>query len=506
MSTRVLLIGIDSADGDLLRRWSGDGTLPTIGRLRQQGITLSLEALHGFGDDALWPSFSTGTSPARHGRYYFKQLQPGSYRSEYFGNELFRQLPFWIPLSHAGRRLAIIDVPKSPFVEGLNGVEIADWLVHGRDVPQARSWPSKFADEVVSRFGPPPPSVCGMLSAGLDRRGFHDLIGWLRKSVGQKNDLSESLLSRGSWDAFFTVFKESHCVSHMCWHLHDHCHPLYDQLDAESIGDPVQAIYRELDSAIGSLLRCCGPDTTVIVFSLIGMGANITGNPLLGEILRRLEPSHTGHTVNTFSALRSVWRFLPPRIRKSLHQPRKMALSHETAQAYRARKFLMLDHNEAAGAIRLNVAGREPNGRIAWGEEYDATCRALTQALMEIRDGNSGLPLVESVLPVRTIYPGELADRLPDLLVVWTRQRPIASAVSPRIGEVRLPYPKLRPGNHLPGGLLIARGPGIRPGAEHEAAAVTAIAPTIAALLGDRLPNCDGQPIEGLCAGVTERN
>ena len=506
MSTKVLLIGIDGANAGLLKRWSRDGVLPTVGRLRRRGITIDLQGPPGFGDDAIWPSFSTGTSPARHGRYFFTQLLPGSYRSDQFRNKRFAEQPFWIPLSRAGRRLAVIDVPKSPFVEGLDGVQIADWLVHGRDFQRVRSWPRELADEVVTRFGAPPPSVCGMLSPNLSRQGYLDMMGWLRQSVAQKKELSLSLLGEGNWDAFVTVFKESHCVGHMCWHLHDRGHPQYSRREAESIGDPVRAIYIEIDSAIDSLLQRCDPDTTVIVFSLIGMGANITGQPLLDEILRRLEANRMESRSTVFAAFRSTWRILPDRVRASLRPLFGRSLSSLTELEFRSRPFFPIAHNESAGAIRLNVAGREPNGRIRRGEEYDTVCRTLAQDLAEIRDADTDLPLVEKVLPIQQIYRGPEVDNLPDLLVVWNRQRPIASATSPKIGEIRLPYPDMRSGNHLPDGMLIASGPGIEQGTQVAAASVTDIAATVAALLGEHLPDCDGTPIEGLCVGAIGSN
>lgn len=500
MPTKVLLIGIDSANADLLKRWSTDGVLPALGRLRQRGTTIDLRSPPGFGDDVVWPTFSTGASPAQHGRYYFSQLRPGSYRSDHFRNEQFAKEPFWIPLSRAGRLLAIIDVPKSPFVEGLNGVQIADWLVHGQDSQHVRSWPPELAADVVKNFGAPPPSVCGMLSPDLNRQGYLDLVGRLRQSVTQKKALSLSLLDDDNWDAFVTVFKESHCVSHMCWHLHDQNHPQYRRDEAEANGDPVRAVYGEIDSAIEDLLQQCGPDTIVIVFSLIGMGANVTGEPLMDEILRRLEASWTDSRSTVFETSRSTWRVLPDALRAPLRPLLRQSFSSLTALDRRSRPFFHLDHNECAGAIRLNVMGREPNGKIRRGEEYDEVCTALAQDLTEIRDADTGLPLVEQVVSVQQVYSGPEVDSLPDLLVVWNRLQPIASATSPKIGEVRLPYPDMRPGNHIPDGVLFASGPGIAPGTRAEAASLADIAPTVAALLGERLPECDGRPIEALCA------
>jgi hypothetical protein len=76
---RVLLIGLDAADKDLLTtRWTAASCracaicaarAPGGGRLAA-----------GFGSGAIWPSFSTGVSPAKHGRYFYRQVGPGATR------------------------------------------------------------------------------------------------------------------------------------------------------------------------------------------------------------------------------------------------------------------------------------------------------------------------------------------------------------------------------------------------------------------------------------------
>lgn len=114
----------------------------------------------------------------------------------------------------------------------------------------------------------------------------------------------------------------------------------------------------------------------------------------------------------------------------------------------------------------------------------------------------TGLPLVREVARVRDIYEGPELDSLPDLFVFWNGVQPIAAARSPSIGLVRLPYPTYRPGNHRPDGVLYAAGPGIAPGSRAPAAAVTDLAPSLAALLGESLPFSEGAAIPALCGGL----
>ena len=79
MPTRVILIALDAADADLIKGWAASGYLPTFKRLGETALRGTVENPFGLYVGALWPSFATGVSPTRHGRYCFTQLVPGTY-------------------------------------------------------------------------------------------------------------------------------------------------------------------------------------------------------------------------------------------------------------------------------------------------------------------------------------------------------------------------------------------------------------------------------------------
>ncbi|MGH3054632.1 MAG: hypothetical protein ACRDL7_06595, partial [Gaiellaceae bacterium] len=109
-----------------------------------------LDDAAGLGDDAVWSSFATALSPGRHGRYFHRQLRPGSYSVSDF-REARGEL-FWEVVSRAGRKVAILDVPKCRLSQPLNGLQVSDWRVHGRDHVTA-SYPPEVAPDLLRRFG-----------------------------------------------------------------------------------------------------------------------------------------------------------------------------------------------------------------------------------------------------------------------------------------------------------------------------------------------------------------
>ncbi len=157
-------------------------------------------------------------------------------------------------------------------------------------------------------------------------------------------------------------------------------------------------------------------------------------------------------------------------------------------------------NNDVYGSIRVNLVGREPQGRIHPGAEYEAFCESLTRDLLAFVNLDTGRPLVKRVLRTSDLYSGEHVQDLPDLLVEWDRDDPISRIHSPKTGVIEEVFPGRRTGDHKPEGLLFARGPGIAPRRLDRPIEVTQLAPTIAALLGVRLPKTDAEPVVELTA------
>src|SRR5262249_41836210 len=144
--------------------------------------------------------------------------------------------------------------------------------------------------------------------------------------------------------------------------------------------------------------------------------------------------------------------------------------------------------NSIASAIRVNLVGREPNGRIA-ADAYEDYCRFLADAFGSLVDAATGRRVVQDVVRVADRYPGPRAAAFADLLVVWDAWAPITAVASDAVGVVENGPPSDPPGNHRPGGWFVAAGPDITPGEAPRPAAIVDVAPTVATLFGLELPH-----------------
>jgi len=154
-----------------------------------------------------------------------------------------------------------------------------------------------------------------------------------------------------------------------------------------------------------------------------------------------------------------------------------------------------MDH---AGYIRVNLRGREPEGIVAPGEEYDALCAELARGFLSFRDLETGAPIARCVYRQHELAPADASarDRLPDLVVEWGEVSPIRSRGigSERHGELRWSpegrLPSGRAGNHRNQGWFVAAGEGIGRG-RLEGHTILDLVPTVCAWLdadlGDRL-------------------
>lgn len=507
-SAKIVFIGIDAADKDLIQGWAQAGDLPTFQSLLGRsawGLTHNPVGLYV---GAIWPSFATSLSPARHGCYCYSQLHAGAYQTQQYSVFDLHGQMFWETLSQADRRVAVIDVPRTPPTQPLNGIQIVDWGTHDPDLPdKLYTWPEALAAEIEATYGRDPIGYCNAINrtaAGI-QHFRDDLITRAHK----KQELSVDILQRDQWDLFMTVFAESHCVGHQCWHLHDASHPKHDPQLAQTVGDPIKDVYMAIDRELGLLLAQIGPETTVIVLASHGMGAHYDGTFLLDDILCRLEGIEAPAMRQQMAKLlnsrwdqapllkgpmqflkRYVWQPLRNRLWKS-DKPLRVAMAEP---AISRRKCFTLPNNDVYGAIRINLVGREPQGKVQPGAEYDDFCATLTHDLLDLVNVETGQPLVRRVVHTAEQFQGEYLDELPDLMVEWNRDAPIRKVSSPKIGILEKTFPGVRTGDHKPEGLFFAFGPHIQPG-HVDPVSVMDFAPTIAAMLDVPLPGVDGQPI-----------
>ena len=158
---KLVIIGFDGMDPDLVREWMDQGRLPTFKRLADQGGLYPLDTTHSPESPTAWASFATGVNAGKHNIYdflvrdtdtYFPDL--GMVRREP-PTFLFNYIPtsrpkvhstrggtsFWVTAGEAGVRSSILTVPVTFPPEDVRNGE----LLSGLPLPDIRGTMGTFS-------------------------------------------------------------------------------------------------------------------------------------------------------------------------------------------------------------------------------------------------------------------------------------------------------------------------------------------------------------------------
>jgi predicted AlkP superfamily phosphohydrolase/phosphomutase len=163
-----------------------------------------------------------------------------------------------------------------------------------------------------------------------------------------------------------------------------------------------------------------------------------------------------------------------------------------------------------APSLWLNVRGRDPEGQVAPGAEYDAVVQALTAQLLAWRHPETDQPIVARVHRRDAIYDGPMVEAAPDLVLELALGGGYSFPCLPSTpAEARSVRRLARRehvagkgggmnGSHRPEGLFVLSGPRVAPTSATEAAIVD-VAPSVLHLAGLAVPSwMDGRLLPGI--------
>jgi predicted AlkP superfamily phosphohydrolase/phosphomutase len=489
--SRTLVIGLELGDGPLLLEGARSGRLPRLRALLDRGLAGELattaEELHV----SAWPSLYTGTGPGEHGVYFTFQPSPGVQGHQRFHEGLYGRPTVWSLLAQAGRSCSVLDAPYTHPEPGFGGRQVIDWGCWAQYL-RTQSVPADLIGELRRAVGDYPLGLEAH-DIGLSPRDPAEMEGRILRALPAKAKAAVWLMRQKPWDLFFMVFGETHPAAHYCW---SPCDPAQTRL---------MRIYEALDRAIGEVVDAAGQDCAVIVVSGDAIGPNHAGWHLLPETLARLgyfvsgdfqpaagEPQPTSRGIDPIKAVRDL---LPKDFRKSLARMLPTGLRDRLAKRVdtaavdwsRTRAFCL--PTDLEGLIRVNLKGREPEGIVAPGAEYERLLADLTATLSALEDPATGRRVVARVLRADSDFPGIRRQQLPDLVVLWDRSAPITAVALDGMPPVAAPSPDGRPGTHRGPGFLVASGPGFPAGGILQDGDITDLAPTLLARFGLQPPS-----------------
>lgn len=499
---RILLVGLDSADADLIDAWVADGHMPTFARLRREGVWGRLGTTAEVMHVSAWPTLYTGMTPGHHGLYHAYQIRAGEQVIHRTEPQSAGQPPFWKYLDDAGRRCVIFDAFMDYRLPGFKGVQILDygtWTWFGKP----GSTPPGMLREIKRRFGPyPAPEHSNLVHVPDDTQRF---TGQLVAGTETKSRITQALLKEQDWDMMFVTFGEPHGAGHYLWHVGDGSYPTHPA-DAGS-ANPVRDVYAAVDAAIGGILGAVNDDTTVIITSGDGMGPNYSGCHLMPEMLHRMGTFYSGSvgggdqqsTAPKKGLLSTIRQAIPLGLRQSVTRCMPRSMRYKLSMKWvnsgidwsRSKLFCIPNSNE--GYFRVNLQDREPQGIVSPGTEYQDLLGSLCEELSQLKNPANGLKAAEQVVKMDQVFEGAHRGGLPDAVISWNLGARILDAVeSPTAGLIRqqagYAISPFYTGNHRPTAFVLARGPALAAGQTLEGGHILDVAPTLLAMSGVDVP------------------
>lgn len=222
----------------------------------------------------------------------------------------------------------------------------------------------------------------------------------MNETVKKYREIMNLELADDSWDLFVMVYAFTDRIQHVLWRLMDTQHPLYDAQKAQVYGAEISRAYKLMDDIVGDVLHKVPKDTRIIVVSDHGFtsfrrGVNYT-KWLMDHGFLKLKSQSA--SLKTLEDLFSGGDFFEQ-------------VDWSQTKAY----------SIGLGPIYLNVKGREPQGSVQPGEEYEAVRKAIIQDLENLVDPVTGEKPVFKVYTREEMYGSGFDPNLvPDLRVANT--------------------------------------------------------------------------------------
>lgn len=514
---RVMLIGFDGATLDLILPWVKDGILPNFARLLSEGASGPLESTVPPVTPAAWSSLATGMNPGKHGIFDFFARRKDSYESYVVNARDRHGVTLWELLSQAGYRTTVFNVPATYPPDPVNGSMVSGLLTPASAADASN--PTELLEDLkraVPNFSFYPP---GVFSKGQELEFVQSVLDWDRMTF----EATEFLMKRDpSWDFLFTVFIGTDIASHFMWkHMvtKGESAPSADPIAREMLSNAIQAVYRQADEILGKMLKVAGDDTYVMVVSDHGFGPLEFYMHLNAWLVQRgyLKFKRTPGVMLKYLGYRLG--FTPLNILETL---RKLGLGgsvQQTASHHNdwlrtmvKRVFLSLDDIDwsrttaytrgFSGPIFANLRGREPQGFIEPGEEFEALLKKVEADLREFKHPITGEPFVSAFVRSSDLYSGPFAEGSFDLGFIPADLRNEAYGVHDFASNRPIEPSPDRTGTHRMNGIFFLHGPGVKRGAGVEGAGLIDIAPTVLGLMGVPIPtNMDGHVLSTALSG-----
>jgi len=504
---KVLVIGLDSATFDIIEPLIQKGQLPNLAKFMLEGSKGILQSVLPPLSPQAWSSFMTGFNPGRHGVFGFKEKLDGSYAFHFVNNKIIKSKTLWKLLSELGKKVVVINIPMTYPPEPVNGI-----LISGMDAPGVSSdftFPGEAKEEILK--------ICPDYYVHLHVAGYLDSDEKRRKAVKDLYHMTQArekvalhYLKNYDWDFYAINFAAIDQAQHHFWRY------MADE-DQNEFKNCIYDLYKRLDETVGRLTQDLDDEVTVFIMSDHGAGPIsdvvvfidewLLSEGLVSFLGRDKKRGILKGFVRDF--VERLYDFgvkiapsnLKDSIQRLLPRFRGKARSFITQSIVDWEKTLVYS-GENIGTLRVNLKGRDPNGKVR-PDEYEDLLKKIIEKLESLENPLTKELLIDKVYRRGELYWGEHMDQSPDL-IIWPKEnkyriqkRLFRKGKGKRAVAIKKRKGVETSGTHRLEGILFAKGPGIRKNAVVSQNYIYDLFPTILYAMDLDIPSgLDGKVIK----------
>jgi len=278
---RVLLVGWDGADWDVIIPLMEGGGMPNLARLVEEGVMGSLTSLAPSLSPMLWTSIVTGKRPFRHGILGFAEPDPRSAGVRPVTNLSRQTRALWNILHLSGLTSNVVGWWPSHPAEPIRGVMVSNRFGKcqareaARPLAPGTIHPSRLIDPLSDLQVHPDELEPGHIGPFLPRFGEIDpdedhrprSLGKILCECTSIHAAATALVQLEPWDFMGVYYDGIDHFSHAFMRYHPPRMEGIDPREFELYRRVVEGGYRFHDMMLGVLLGLAGDDVTVILVS-----------------------------------------------------------------------------------------------------------------------------------------------------------------------------------------------------------------------------------------------
>jgi predicted AlkP superfamily phosphohydrolase/phosphomutase len=350
---RIFILALDGTPFTLLKRLIAERRMPNLKYLAENADFKQMDSVIPPVSSVAWASFMTGTHPAKHGIYGFVERDPHSMKWFVPLSDRLKATTVQTNLSAAGKRVFMMNVPMTYPPSPVNGISICGFL--GNDLTKG-TYPTEIGTLLKAR---------GYIIDADTELAKTDLNAFYTHLVDVLERRIETMWhfwEQENWDFFMFHIMETDRLHHFFWEYMEQDHPVR--------AEKFYNFYALIDRFIGDIIYKIPKDIPLMILS-----------------------DH-GFTTLKKEVYLNQWLFEKGYLKFQKPYPENLEDMDPLSKAY----------SLYPGRIYINLRGREKNGSVEQGLEYEQIRQEIKYKLMELVEPESQAKIIKDIYRGEDLY------------------------------------------------------------------------------------------------------